>query len=406
MTSKWSPHPRYRLYTSPASYIPRLTAIEGTIQKLESEICRRFKVDAAVCVPMARTGIYLTLREVIHPGQTVIMSPLTIIDVVNAVLAAGGIPVFADICRKSCAIDPGRVESLLDKRTGAVLVTHLHGRSAGAHAFRDVCIRRGVPLIEDAAQAFGAIESGRHLGTIGDAGIYSFGFFKNLPTWRGGMVVSNDRGLIASIRSHVRKLARLSMPPCSSAVGWGRRPIPTKRTRSGAMNRFWPSSTAPRSTAASPRARVPAVVSRPSEMESTSRTLPSRPAPGVPERQASASTPTSACPRAIASAWKTSSQTATTWGRTGWRTATITLAVHAWHGETVAVLHGYGDRAVWVERDGGDRRIIPVSWTSLIPRASHRLADGGTIRICPQAALELSRWVSARLNAVRGAEAC
>ena len=86
--------------------------------------------------------------------------------------------------------------------------------------------------------------------------------------------------------------------------------------------------------------------------------------------------------------------------------ATITLAVHAWHGETVAVLHGYGDRAVWVERDGGDRRVIPVSWTSLIPRASHRLADGGTIRICPQAALELSRWVSARLNAVRGAEAC
>jgi dTDP-4-amino-4,6-dideoxygalactose transaminase len=189
-----------------------LTAIEGAIQKLESEICRRFKVDAAVCVPMARTGIYLTLREVIHPGQTVIMSPLTIIDVVNAVLAAGGIPVFADICRKSCAIDPGRVESLLDKRTGAVLVTHLHGQSAGAHAFRDVCIRRGVPLIEDAAQAFGAIESGRHLGTIGDAGIYSFGFFKNLPTWRGGMVVSNNRGLIASIRSHVRKLARLSMP--------------------------------------------------------------------------------------------------------------------------------------------------------------------------------------------------
>src|SRR5437899_4633195 len=46
-----------------------------------------------------------------------------------------------------------------------------------------------LPLIEDAAQAFGAIESGRHLGTIGDAGIYSFGFFKNRPTWRGGMVV-------------------------------------------------------------------------------------------------------------------------------------------------------------------------------------------------------------------------
>lgn len=211
MSRSWSPHPRYRLYTTSASYIPPLKGIKDAIERFEIEICRRFNVAAAVCVPMARTGLYLTLLETIRPGQKIIMSPLTIVDVVNAVLLAGGVPVFADICNESCSIDPEEAESLIDGQTGAILITHLHGQTAGAHVFRDICIRRRIRLIEDAAQAFGAIEQGRRLGTIGDAGIYSFGFFKNLSTWRGGMVVSDDRNLIERIRTRVQKFSEVSI---------------------------------------------------------------------------------------------------------------------------------------------------------------------------------------------------
>jgi perosamine synthetase len=210
MTNRWSPHPRYRLYTTHASYIPQFKPVSDATRQFEAEICRQFDVAAAICVPMARTGLYLTLLETIQPGQKVIMSPLTIIDVVNAVLLAGGIPVFADICRSSCSIDPGKAESLIDSKTGAILITHLHGQTAGAHLFLNICAQRGVRLIEDAAQAFGAIEEGRRLGTIGNAGIYSFGFFKNVSTWRGGMVVSNDQKLIERIRNRVQKFSRLS----------------------------------------------------------------------------------------------------------------------------------------------------------------------------------------------------
>jgi dTDP-4-amino-4,6-dideoxygalactose transaminase len=173
--------------------------------RLEAEICRRFDVGAAVCAPMARTALYFTLREMIRPGQSVVMSPLTIVDVVNMVLLAGGVPVFADICRTSCAVDPNQVESLIDARAGAVLITHLHGETAGAFAFQDICRRHGVPLIEDAAQAFGAAESGRRLGTIGDVGIYSFGFYKNLNAWQGGMLVSQNRGLADRIRRQMNQ---------------------------------------------------------------------------------------------------------------------------------------------------------------------------------------------------------
>ncbi|MGH2396103.1 MAG: hypothetical protein ACRDFW_03765, partial [bacterium] len=100
--------------------------------------------------------------------------------------------------------------------------------------------------------------------------------------------------------------------------------------------------------------------------------------------------------------WKTSTQTTTKWGQTGWRSTMITLAVHPWHGESVAVLQSFGDRAVVVEREDGDRRIIPVFWTSLAPLVSCRLSDGRTIRISPQTAIELSRWVSTRRDGKTG----
>jgi dTDP-4-amino-4,6-dideoxygalactose transaminase len=92
------------------------------------------------------------------------------------------------------------VQSLIDGNTGAVLITHLHGESAGSHEFLDICRPRGIPLIEDTAQSFGAMERGRRLGTIGRLGIYSFGFYKNLNAWRGGMLVSQDEDLIVRIR--------------------------------------------------------------------------------------------------------------------------------------------------------------------------------------------------------------
>jgi dTDP-4-amino-4,6-dideoxygalactose transaminase len=209
-------HPRYRLYTHPASYLLPLRSLlsparsDEVTSQLEFKVCRLCNVEAATCVPMARIGILFVLQQLIQPGQTVVMSPLTIKDVVNMVLLAGGIPVFADIRRSSCAMEPDQAESLIDHRTGAVLITHLHGETVGAGVFRELCNRRGIPLIEDAAQAFGAEEDNQRLGTIGDAGIYSFGFYKNVNTWQGGMVVAQDTSLIDRIRVRTRDLPRLT----------------------------------------------------------------------------------------------------------------------------------------------------------------------------------------------------
>jgi len=94
-----------------------------------------------------------------------------------------------------------------------------------------------------------------------------------------------------------------------------------------------------------------------------------------------------------------SSQTTSSPEHARWHsTATITLAVHPWHGETVGVLRWYGEHAVYLEREDGIRRIVPVARTSLVPRVASRLADGRPVRINPEGALELTRWIALRLG--------
>ena len=181
MPINWSPHPRYRLYTSLRSYSPGFLEDRTATSALEAEICRRFGIESGVCTPMARTGLFLAMSELIRPGQHVVMSPLTIVDVVNAVILAGGVPSFVDIDRDTCGINPELAESRIDSRTGAVLITHLHGQSCGVHDFRDICDRRGIPLVEDAAQAFGAVEKGNDWARSATWAFTASGTTRTLP---------------------------------------------------------------------------------------------------------------------------------------------------------------------------------------------------------------------------------
>ncbi len=206
----FAPHPRSRIYTTFNSYFSffaellsgRIATGDDT-EKFERALSEKLAVANVVCAPMARVGIYLALKQLIKPGQGVIMSPYTIADVVNMIVCAGGVPVFCDIEQRSCNIDADKIEGLIDGNTGAVLITHLHGIAAPADKIMAICRKHNLPLIEDTAQAFGASENGRMLGTIGTAGVYSFGMYKNINCWYGGAVVSNDKELIDKIRSEL-----------------------------------------------------------------------------------------------------------------------------------------------------------------------------------------------------------
>jgi dTDP-4-amino-4,6-dideoxygalactose transaminase len=204
------PLPRYRIYSKPRQYweiareaLTRRWLKGDSCRELEEAIQKRQDVAHAICVAKARVGIYVAIRNLIRPGQKVVLSPYTISDVINMVICAGGIPVFCDLGRDTCNVDAGELERLVDADTGAVLVTHLHGLACEMDRITALCQERNVPLVEDAAQAFGARFQGRALGSFGDVGIYSFGVYKNVNAFFGGMLVTPHAELAARLRAEI-----------------------------------------------------------------------------------------------------------------------------------------------------------------------------------------------------------
>ncbi len=193
------PRPRLRLYATLGQYAKVAAEVAAgrshrgdEVSTLEATVAQRLGVQHALAMPMARTAIYFAVRALIKPGQKVILSPYTIVDVINMVVCAGGVPVFADIERETCNIDAAEVDRLIDADTGAVMVTHFYGLACDIERVARICRERGVPLIEDAAQAFGVTVNGRSVGTFGDIGVFSFGMFKNVNSFLGGMIVTDD----------------------------------------------------------------------------------------------------------------------------------------------------------------------------------------------------------------------
>jgi dTDP-4-amino-4,6-dideoxygalactose transaminase len=205
------PDARYRQYGKTANYwyvLARLATGRWSkgddVRHLEERLEREPGIAHAIAVPKARVGIFLAVKALIEPGQSVVMSPYTISDVVNMVLCAGGKPVFADVTRETCNIDPVEIEKCIDANTGAVLITHLHGLSAELDRIVPLCEKFQIPLIEDAAQAFGTRYKDRQVGTFGTIGVFSFGQYKNVNSYFGGMLVTADAGLADKLRQEIK----------------------------------------------------------------------------------------------------------------------------------------------------------------------------------------------------------
>jgi len=218
--SIFNPQPlsRQRIYTAPFHYLTILKDIflkrvhKGEdVEVLEGEISRMTGSKYAICTPQGRIGIYLSIKAILRDtdNRDIIMSPYTIFDVVNVVIAAGGNPIFADIEEDTCNIDPGEVELLINNKTAAVLVTHLHGKSCDMKRIMSICNATSVPVIEDAAQSFGVVYNESMLGSVGLCGIYSFGMMKNINGLNGGCVVTSNKKIADFIRNEIRQYAQV-----------------------------------------------------------------------------------------------------------------------------------------------------------------------------------------------------
>ena len=125
----------------------------------------------------------------LQPGDEVITTPFTFIATTNAIVIAGGKPVFVDIDPDTYLIDASKIEEAITDRTKAIIPVHLYGRVCEMDKICEIADRHNLVVIEDTAQAFGATApDGRPAGMMSDAGTFSFYKTKNISTFEGGMI--------------------------------------------------------------------------------------------------------------------------------------------------------------------------------------------------------------------------
>jgi len=148
-------------------------------------------------------ALALVASGAVRPGRgdEVITAPLTAGYTALAIAGAGGVPVFADIDPQTYTLDPRALERAVTRRTRAVVPVHLYGQMADMEAVCEVAGRRGLCVVEDAAQAHGARRGGRRAGAWGHAAAFSFYPTKNLGAYGdGGAVTSDDPRLIERVK--------------------------------------------------------------------------------------------------------------------------------------------------------------------------------------------------------------
>lgn len=131
----------------------------------------------------------------IQPGDEVIMPSYTFVSTANAFVLRGGVPVFVDIREDTLNLDERLIEAAITPRTKAIAPVHYAGVACEMDTIMDIARRRGLKVVEDAAQGMMSTYKGRALGSIGDLGAYSFHETKNVISGEGGALLVNDLAL-------------------------------------------------------------------------------------------------------------------------------------------------------------------------------------------------------------------
>lgn len=170
----------------------------------EEYVKETYRLEDCIAVNNGTSALIAPLWSLdLKPGDEVITTPFTFIATTNAILIAGGVPVFADINPETYLIDPEEIKKLITPRTRAIIPVHLYGRICEMESINEIANSHGLVVIEDTAQAFGAKCDLGPAGMISDAGTFSFYKTKNISTFEGGMICipKNSRLDASKVRS-------------------------------------------------------------------------------------------------------------------------------------------------------------------------------------------------------------
>ena len=171
------------------------------VEKFERKWADLVGVDHAIAVTNGTVAIQLALNAIgLEPGDEVIVPSLTFGSTATAVVHQAGIPVFADIDRDLYTLDHTDLERCLTDRTKAIVPVHMYGHPAEMDEIIEFADTYDLRVIEDAAQAHGAKYKGDVVGSLGDAGCFSFYATKNITTGEGGVITTDDSDIAERLR--------------------------------------------------------------------------------------------------------------------------------------------------------------------------------------------------------------
>jgi perosamine synthetase len=180
------------------------------VVKFEEEFAHLVGTEYAISTSSGTNALQFLFIALKLGGKKVVTTPNSFIATANAVIQAKGTPVFADISDDDYCLDPAEAEKQLKSGASGLLPVHIYGFPANLAAFRELSERYGVPLVEDACQAHGAVYKGKRVGALGTAAAFSFYPSKNMSVLGdGGMVTTDDKG-IADFVAKIRDGGRIS----------------------------------------------------------------------------------------------------------------------------------------------------------------------------------------------------
>jgi perosamine synthetase len=174
-----------------------------SVFKFEEEFAQYCGTKYAVSTASGTAALSITLQALnIGHGDEVVTTPFSFIATANSIVHAGADPIFADVEESGINLSPSATRAKIGSKTRALMPVHLYGHPSRIDEFRDLAAEQGVNMIEDACQAHGAEFKGRKVGSIGDAGCFSFYPAKNLTVGGdGGMITTNNEELADAARS-------------------------------------------------------------------------------------------------------------------------------------------------------------------------------------------------------------
>lgn len=173
------------------------------VNGFEKELAEKVGSKAAAALSSGTAAIHLALKAVgVGEGDVVFCPTLTFSATANPIIYQNAIPVFIDSDYETWNMSPKALEEAFEKypEVKAVIVVHLYGLSADMDKIMKICKKHNIAVIEDAAESLGTYYKGKHTGTFGDFGIFSFNGNKIITTSGGGMLVSNNEEKIAKVR--------------------------------------------------------------------------------------------------------------------------------------------------------------------------------------------------------------